>query len=416
MKLGKIKEWVNKIPEFSDKNFVLASYICAGVVGVVSLFFIYEMFTVDDFGFKVQWNIFKSVFFGPLYFFGLVMAIVWWGKFTHWSATPMIEYEDEWGNKKRKRDWDVSENMFWGILFPILGHFVIEPIIYACLVYYPLAIVFSIVGALLPYILIALLVAITAGFYLSSRHVMGIRFRSVALILAAVLVGGGLLWASVSMEMGKHAGSTDYQSSGPATITVPEDSTAREDADEGAVASENDAAEPTDAEAKGAVCAFDLKGNVASCTWKERYETFTVTFGQDGKISEYNGTAASSAFQKVSYGENGRLTSTEREIPDEFVIATTGYKYAADGQVLEKNVDQSDGHYYSTYTREASTGFIMTAEYESYFPDMGEEDAKPTKGHVTYEYNSVDDHGNWTRRTAKDGEDVWEETRTIKYF
>lgn len=408
---GKIKHWVYKIPEFSDKNFVLASYICAGIVGAVSLFFIYEMFTVDEFGFKVQWNIFKSVFFTPLYFFGLVMAILWWGKFTHWSATPMVKYTDKNGNDHTDRNWDVSENMLWGVLMPIIGHFVIEPIIYASLVYYPLAFIFSIVGKLLPYILVLLLVAVTAGFALCSRRVMAVRFRSVALILAALLIGGGLTWAAVSMETGKHAGAADYEQSEYVEEGDIEGDVAIEGEDSGELPPVGEKEE-----AKGAVGAFDLRGAVASVEWKQHYETVTISFDEDGKIKTYNGKSASSAFQKMEYSSEGRLTTTEREIPDEYVSEGIQYTYSADGEVMSRNLGRPDGYYNSNYTRDVNTGYISVCEYEEYFPDMGEEDATPTKGKITYEYGSVDNHGNWTKRTAKDGDETWTETRTIKYY
>ena len=54
----------------------------------VGIFFIYEMFTVGDFGIAVNWNFFTSAWFWPLFVIGLVLAIVFWGKFGHWGGQP----------------------------------------------------------------------------------------------------------------------------------------------------------------------------------------------------------------------------------------------------------------------------------------------------------------------------------------
>lgn len=76
----------------------------------VGIFFIYEMFTVGDFGIAVNWNFFTSAWFWPLFVIGLVLAIVFWGKFGHWGGQPYDVYEDSNGNKVAKRNDDVVEN------------------------------------------------------------------------------------------------------------------------------------------------------------------------------------------------------------------------------------------------------------------------------------------------------------------
>lgn len=88
---------INRIPEFSQKNYALASKICAGLLVAVGIFFIYEMFTVGDFGIAVNWNFFTSAWFWPLFVIGFVLAIVFWGKFGHWGGQPYDVYEDSNG-------------------------------------------------------------------------------------------------------------------------------------------------------------------------------------------------------------------------------------------------------------------------------------------------------------------------------
>ena len=89
---------INRIPEFSQKNYALASKICAGLLVAVGIFFIYEMFTVGDFGIAVNWNFFTSAWFWPLFVIGLVLAIVFCGKFALGSY-----------------DWENSSQARWAI-------------------------------------------------------------------------------------------------------------------------------------------------------------------------------------------------------------------------------------------------------------------------------------------------------------
>jgi len=209
-----ILSYVNRIPEFSDLNFKRASYICGSFLLVVVLFFIYEVFTVADFGIDVEWNIFKSAWFSILFPIGLVLAIVNWGKFGHWSMQAYNVYKDEYGKKYVEKNNDIMEVMFNSILLPLLGHFLIEPTIYACLIYYPLMCVFALLDVILPYAISLLLLALTVGVLMSSRYFMQVRYRSLAIVCITVVVGGGLLWASINMEQSKHAQIEIHQPTG----------------------------------------------------------------------------------------------------------------------------------------------------------------------------------------------------------
>lgn len=196
--------FLNKIPEFSNQNFTYASYICGSLFTASSVFFIYEMFTYSDFGISIQWNIFKSAWFSPLFIVGIILAIVYWGRFGHWSSQTYNVYKDQNGKKYVEKDNDITENIFTHFMLPILGHFVIEPIIYACLIFYPLMCVFALLGFILPYVIAIFLIVIAIAMFLSSRYAIQIRYRSLILILITLLLGGGLTWASISMEQSKN--------------------------------------------------------------------------------------------------------------------------------------------------------------------------------------------------------------------
>lgn len=209
---------LNKLPNFSDTNYTYASYICGALVSASSIFFIYEMFTSTDFSIDIEWNIFKSAWFSPLFVIGFILAIVNWGKFGHWGGQPINVYEDRYGNKYKERSNDIGDNLFGHVILPLLGHFVIEPIIYACIIFYPLMCIFAILGFILPYALTMILIAISVLIFLSKNFAKTAVYRSVVLIILTVLMGGGLTWAAWSMEAGKH----------PASIVLPTESSTSE--------------------------------------------------------------------------------------------------------------------------------------------------------------------------------------------
>lgn len=198
------KSFIDRIPNFSDHNFIYASYVCGVFLTISVVFFIYEMFTTADFGITVQWNIFKSAWFSPLFGIGVILAIINWGKFGHWSAQSYNVYKDGSGKKYVERNDDISENMFTHIILPILGHFVIEPIIYACLIFYPLMCVFAILGVILPYAIALLLIGIVMIAFIGTNYTLQMRCRSLILLLVTFILTGGLTWAAINMHNTKN--------------------------------------------------------------------------------------------------------------------------------------------------------------------------------------------------------------------
>ena len=211
-KFAKILNWIKtkleKLPQISDAAMPLACKICGGIIAVCSLFFIFEMFTYEGFGISANWNIFTSWLCGPLYFVGLILAIVKWGAFGHWGATPYDVYEDEYGNKKAVRNDDVVENLFAQIMMPILGHFVIEPLVYACIIYYPLMCIVALFGVVLPFALSLILVGVCVLLIVYNKFLMNVPYRSLVLVVTTLFVSVALLWSSISMESKKHVNPT----------------------------------------------------------------------------------------------------------------------------------------------------------------------------------------------------------------
>ncbi len=205
-----------RIPNFSDRNYRIASYTCGTLVLASSGFFIYEMFNAADFGINVNWNLFTSAWFGPLYIVGLILAIINWGKFGHWGGQPYDVYKDSYGNKYTKRNDDIIENMFAHIIMPLLGHFLIEPVVYACLIYYPLMCCFALLDIILPYALTVLLLGLSIAIFSNERFIRPIRYRSLMLICATLVTTGGLSWVAWNM-LEKRIPNIEFPSSNTAT-------------------------------------------------------------------------------------------------------------------------------------------------------------------------------------------------------
>lgn len=213
-KFDSIKNRVKSIPEFSDKNYMIAGYIVAALITIAGAFLIYEVVTTDALVFKANWNMFKSPLGNLCWIIGFIWAMLWWGKFTHWSATPIIEKRDRYGNLiERKEDFDIMEQGFAKILMPILGHFVIEPIMYGAIIYYPIQCIIALVGTIFPYILSLIVLAIIVGAWLFTRYCQ-FRYHSAVLVVLGVLFTIAFAWGGYAI--GKSVpGSTIQMLTGP---------------------------------------------------------------------------------------------------------------------------------------------------------------------------------------------------------
>ena len=194
-----IRNCARNIPEFSEKNYNLLGYVFAALITITGLYLIYEAVTTDALVFKANWNMFKSPLGNMCLFIGFFWAIAWWGKFTHWSATPITKTYDGYGNlKKVEEDYDISNQMFAKFLMPVLGHFVIEPIIYGAIIYYPIQCIIAIVGSIFPYILALIVLGIIAGSWMFTRTFQ-FRYHSVALVAMGILFTVAFGWGGYAI-------------------------------------------------------------------------------------------------------------------------------------------------------------------------------------------------------------------------
>lgn len=187
------------LPEFSDENFNIARYIMASLVTLSGGFFIYEVLFNSNLVFSANWNIFMSPLGNICIFIGFFCAIIFWGKLGHWSRTPVVKYRDRYGNEVVEEHMDVNDQLFAKVLLPILGHFIFEPIIYGCLIYYPIQCVIALVGTIFPYVLSLIIIGIIVGSWSLTKN-FNFRYHSTILVLMGLLFTGSFLWGGLALH------------------------------------------------------------------------------------------------------------------------------------------------------------------------------------------------------------------------
>lgn len=203
---SKVKGQIEKLPEFSEKNYSIAGYVLAAIITVTGGFLVYEVITTKALTFSANWNMFNSAFGSFCIIIGFILAMVWWGKLGHYSAKPIVETRDRYGNLlERKENYDVIEQGFAKFLLPILGHFVFEPILYGAIIYYPIQCVIALVGAIFPYVLSLAVLAIIVGSWLFTRYIQ-FRYRSTLLVLCGLVFSVAFGWGGYAiMKSGENS-------------------------------------------------------------------------------------------------------------------------------------------------------------------------------------------------------------------
>lgn len=210
------------IPEFSSENYKIVSYVVSALITASGGFLIYEILFNSDLTFSANWNMFKSPLGNLCWFIGFFWAIAWWGKFTHWSATPITKTYDQYGNlKKVEEDYDVSNQLFAKILMPFLGHFVIEPIIYGAIIYYPIQCIIALVGTIFPYVLSLIVLGIIAGSWIFPRTFQ-FRYHSVALVALGIVFTVAFAWGGYVIGKSEPGSTIQMLTSGTSSETVAE--------------------------------------------------------------------------------------------------------------------------------------------------------------------------------------------------
>lgn len=396
------------IPEFSPRNFRTVSRVTTGLVAVAAAVLVYAMIFRSGWEIKPQWNMFKSVLLSPLYVIGLIIALLNMGR-NHYSYDVVEEVTHADGSKDRHKSQDVTDVVEGGCLAPLLGHFVIEPLLYAALIYYPLMGIVALLGQFVPYVLSVIVIALCYLVYKTDAW-FAFRGRSIALVVLALMLTVGFAFGAASILKANPStpGGTTAKPATGGTITTDENG--KSSLDGVPFVDGNDLA------------VFELQGPVRSCTWT-RGESAPQTYGFDrnGHWATLGGEALEAAgvsdVERIEGG--GRLrkyTIGEYDAADTYT-----YEFASTGQPSTQRIDSADGSYdLTTYTYD-SRGFVTQTHRQGTVIEMGADEGDGERYDATYTYTysdgDIDSHGNWTKRqcTGTDG-NKWTEVRSMSYY
>jgi len=309
------------LPEFSDKNYTLAGYVVAAIVTLSGGFLIYEVLFNSDLTFKANWNMFKSPLGHLCWMIGFVCAIIFWGKFGHWSRTPVTEYRDSSGRLiKREEDYDVMEQSFAKILMPLIGHFGIEPLVYGALIYYPIQCVIALVGAIFPYVLSLIVLAIIVGAWLFTRF-CHFRYHSAVLVFLGVLLTAGFAWGGYALMTAQPGGTIQMFTGGNGeTYTGNNDETYNS------------------GNVESAATADDAAGTAADDTPESEIDDQFGGYGQEGLLGSlaegknfYVGTMGSTALELTIIKDGDNVSGAARLGDDPSALHLDGESLPAQG-------------------------------------------------------------------------------------
>lgn len=184
--------------------------------------------------------------------------------------------------------------------------------------------------------------------------------------------------------------------------------------------------------AQGDLAAFNLKGNVKSCTWvnhkagciqygfSQNANKEATVFNQNGRCTKWNGLifSAMGRFGSALYNgckrdNKGRIVSGE--LYSGFYAPGCGeetFEYNTNGKLSRHYFEDAGAAIETTFEYDSEGTMIRsTSNIENYMEETNET--------ITVEYKVLakDTHGNWTKRVATPSKGVkWPETRTIVYY
>lgn len=152
------------MPEQSG-NTSIVSHVINGLLTISGGLFIYQIIANSNWTFSPQWNMFDSILIGPLYIIGLLVMFANWNKFSFSQDTYIkTTYSD--GSSKTEKSYDITDVIFGRLLLPLLGRFVIVPLLVSAAIYYPIMCLVWLVGSIFPYVLSFIIVVIIVALWL----------------------------------------------------------------------------------------------------------------------------------------------------------------------------------------------------------------------------------------------------------
>lgn len=204
-------------------------YVISALVTISGGFFIYEVLANADWTFAPEWNMFKSVLLMPLFIIGIVVMLANWNKFSFAQDTYIkTTYRD--GTSKTEKSYDIIDVIFGHFFLPLIGRFIIVPLIVSAMIYYPLMCVVWLVGGVFPYVLAVLVLGIVILSW-TAGNLFQFRNQAVVGIIAGILFTAGFAYGGYAIEQGVAPTAFEH-SSGSSTNQAEDSSTDEAEFDE----------------------------------------------------------------------------------------------------------------------------------------------------------------------------------------
>lgn len=208
------------------KTFTICCQVATALIAVIGVYVGYLYITSDkSWGMDIEWKCWNSpVLWGFLSFIGFFAQFFDW---QHFSYVTYNVWKDSNGRElKRERDHDMLTEMEGGILMPLLMHLIVVPAMYGAVFYYIIMGAIALLGALIPYFVAVLAVALAWPFYKVCTHFLPRQWRIVLLAIWFVCMAFFLLALStgashsLSSKSSSAVETTLPQSIGHATVTA----------------------------------------------------------------------------------------------------------------------------------------------------------------------------------------------------
>lgn len=155
-----------------DSRFGLYTTIVFLLTGLLTLYAGYSLCTADiDWGFDIDWNCFNSPkSYGTLCVVGFFLQFLK-GGWRHESREEYVAGFDSNGNRvtEWERNDDVMTVLFNKVVWPLISHLFLTPMIYGAAMWYTLMGAIALIGKMTPYLISLALIAMVVYCYLAVR-------------------------------------------------------------------------------------------------------------------------------------------------------------------------------------------------------------------------------------------------------
>ena len=183
LQYGDGEEYKSESPKTKVSNILL--YVVLALLGAFCLYSAWTIVNME-FDFDIEWNCFNSPrLYGTLSFIGFFLQFFNW---QHFSFKTIYEWKDPYtGEKKREESKDMMDAVEGGILWPLISHVLLVPMLYGAMLYYVIMGGFAVLQGIMPWLLGALCVASLYPVFNLMKRIPQRRFRFALIPVAGFL-------------------------------------------------------------------------------------------------------------------------------------------------------------------------------------------------------------------------------------